>query len=138
MVHVPSIKLKSKAASILFVGLAMALTFGLVAPRPAHAAYSDCPANALCLWKDYDGNGARLTFMGPFAVRGSCQNLTTYAGWNDVVSSWKNNLSYGAMSIMSVNCPNNSPGAEYWPLPAGGQGNFPWYPDNDVSSIRFN
>lgn len=138
-----SLKLKSMLSSAVFLGLAMAVTFGLAAPSSAKASsFADCPANALCFWEHPSnhpgGMGARLTFMGPFAVRGSCQNMTSYAGWNDRISAWRNRLSYSATTVTNINCPQNLPPADYEFLAPGSQGNFTWYPNDDISSVKFN
>lgn len=77
-------------ATIVFVSM-----FGVVTVQaPAQAAVADCTnfPGTLCLWKDA-GAGGSIWRQTRAQVSTSCTPLTNWAGWNDTVTSARNNTS---------------------------------------------
>jgi hypothetical protein len=109
------------AAALVTLAAAVSL---FVAPSPAQAAKSDCPAERLCVWVDPDYTGHMR------AVR------YTNANWHDVApdiadldSSWYNHTSHGAHIYHDVSCEGY-----YLTLYIGEAYTGDWWYDNEGSS----
>jgi hypothetical protein len=121
-----------------------AFSFSVLVAQPAQAAYTDCPANRLCLF-DLTGGGT-LTWAG-YVSPGICHNLPSYA--NNNASSFYNNLNGLNRAVQFYDQANCQPtllrrqfNASTGPHFSGAQDNF--YRDtllnhrDRVTSIWFN
>lgn len=85
-------------ASLLLVG---AMVFGTAAPASASTTDpASCVWNNACLWEHVGGQGARIAYGGN--MYGTCFNMP--AGWNDRVSSVRNDITYSIRLYVNANC----------------------------------
>lgn len=91
-------KLKKMLAAALIAIVSM---FGVVTIQsPAQAALSDCTAysGVFCLWKN-GGQGGSIWRQTRAQVSSTCTPLTNWAGWNDTVTSFRNQASGYVMEL---------------------------------------
>lgn len=115
-------------------GLVLALSVG--GQAPAQAALGDCTAysGVLCLWKNA-GQGGSIWRQTRAEVSASCTPLTKWAGWNDTVTSFRNQMS--SAYVMELYWDNTCIGAHldaYYGYNYDLTGNS-W--DNEVSGVSW-
>jgi len=155
--------MKQVRAAVVVLLVALGITFTAV--TPAHAAYTDCPLNFVCLFLNRDGGGGYIVNI--YQAPGTCYNVPSSA--NDRATSYVNRLSSTrSMQVYrNANCSghalhkDNGFGGSTQPFPSSnapyptnvnGSGNFinidnlvlpgcslPDHCDNDIAtSIWFN
>ncbi len=116
---------------------ALVAAFVAVAPAaPAQAALSDCTSysGVFCLWKDA-GAGGSIWRQTRAQVSTSCTPLTNWAGWNDTVTTARNQTSSAyVMELYWDNTCTGTPVDIYYGYTYDFTGN-PW--NNQFSGISW-
>ena len=124
----------------ILAGLAAAVLVGtagtLAVQAPAQAALSDCTnySGVFCLWKNGGQGGSIWRQTVPGQVSYSCTPLTNWTGWNDTVTSFRNQARGYIMELYWTNTCTGTPIEAAYGLNYDLTGNT-W--DNEISGIAW-
>lgn len=127
-------KLKKMLAVATIVLVSM---FGVVTVQaPAQAALADCTnySGVFCMWKD-NGAGGSIWRQTPAQVSTSCTSLASFSGWNDTVSSMRNNASGYVMEVYQTSTCTGSPIDVIYGIGTYNLSGNPW--NNTISGISW-
>lgn len=115
---------------------AAVVTGALALAAPAQAALADCTnySGVFCMWKD-NGAGGSIWRQTPAQVSTSCTSLASFSGWNDTVSSMRNNASGYIMEVYQTTSCSGSPIDVVYGVGTYNLNGNPW--NNTISGISW-